>query len=278
MTDRAVRRGLITVAQQEALAALLDLEDPLGSALPELWHWTQLLDAPAQRDLGPDGHPSNGIPAPPGPGRKRMFAGGRVRTYQLLRTGEACERTTQMLDTVVKEGRTGALTFVKIRHTYMQAGDICIVEENDIVYRDAGSRLDVLPGTLEHPGPSAERGPLIRLAVDETFLFRFSALTYNAHRIHYDLGWADHEGYPGLVIHGPLQALLMGELHRRHGGGTVGQEFAYRLKAPAVGPQWLTAVAGPDGLEHGSRVLDTFGNVTAAATISPIDEPAHRPV
>lgn len=278
MTDRAVRRGLITVAQQEALAALLNLEGPLGGTLPELWHWTQLLDAPAQRDLGPDGHPANGIPAPPGPGQKRMFAGARVRTYQLLRTGEDCERTTQVLDTVVKEGRTGALTFVKIRHTYTQASDICVVEENDIVYREAGSRLDVLPGNLEHPQPSAEPGPLIRLAVDETLLFRFSALTYNAHRIHYDLGWADYEGYPGLVIHGPLQALLMGELHRRHGGGLVGREFVYRLKAPAVGPQWLAAVPGADGLEHGSQVLDTFGNVTAAATISPIGKPAHGPV
>ncbi|MBC7268264.1 MAG: mesaconyl-C4 CoA hydratase [Streptomyces sp.] len=278
MAETAVRRGLITVAQQEALAALLDLEDPLGSTLPELWHWTQLLNAPAQRDLGPDGHPSNGIPAPPGPGQKRMFAGGRVRTYQLLRTGEACERTTQMLGTVVKEGRTGALTFVKIRHTYMQAGEVCIVEENDIVYRDTGSRLDLTPGTLNHPGPAVEAEPVIRLAVDETFLFRFSALTYNAHRIHYDLNWADHEGYPGLVIHGPLQALLMGELHRRHGDGLVGREFAYRLKAPAVGPQRLTAVPGPHGIEHGSRVLDTCGNVTAAATISAIDKPAHRPV
>ena len=278
MTETAVRRGLITVAQQEALAALLDLEDPLGSTLPELWHWTQLLNAPAQRDLGPDGHPSNGIPALPGPGQKRMFAGGRVRTYQLLRTGEACERTTQVLGTVVKGGRTGALTFVKIRHTYMQAGEVCIVEENDIVYRDTGSRLDLTPGTLNHPGPAVEAEPVIRLVADETFLFRFSALTYNAHRIHYDLGWAHHEGYPGLVIHGPLQALLMGELHRRHGDGMIGREFAYRLKAPAVGPQRLTVVPAPDGLEHGSRMLDTFGNVTAAATISPIDEPAHRPV
>ena len=278
MTARAVRRGRISLARQEALAALLDLEDLPGSTLPELWHWTQLVEAPAQRDLGPDGHPLNGIPAPAGVGRKRMFAGGRVRTYRLLSTGEPCERTTEVLDTVVKEGRTGGLTFVKIRHTYLQAGDACIVEENDIVYRDAGSRLDVIPGTLDHPRPSVDAGPLIRLAADETFLFRFSALTYNAHRIHYDLGWAAHEGYPGLVIHGPLQALLMGELHRRHGGGMVGREFAYRLNAPAVGPQWLTAVPGPDGLEHGSRVLDTFGNVTAAATVSPIGEPAHRPV
>lgn len=276
MTETAVHRGLITVAQQEALAAVLDLEDPPRGTLPELWHWTQLLDAAAQRDLGPDGHPANGIPAPPGPGRRRMFAGGRVRTHRLLRIGEACERTTQRLDTVVKEGRAGALTFVTIRHTYMQAGDICIVEENDIVYRDSGSRLDVTPGTLDHPRPAVEAEPLIRLAVDETFLFRFSALTHNAHRIHYDLAWADHEGYPGLVIHGPLQALLMGELHRRHGGGMVGREFAYRLKAPVVGPQWLTAVPGPDGLENGSQALDTFGNVTATATLSRIPEPASR--
>lgn len=265
-----VRRGRIGSAQVAALAGLLDLEEETDGRLPELWHWTHLLEAPPQRALGADGHPLQGVPAPPGPGRKRMFAGGRVRSHRRLEVDALAERTTTLVDSVTKQGRTGSLTFVTVRHTWTQGGEPCVVEENDIVYRDAASSLQVTPGTLELTGPDVGDGPAVRVVADETFLFRFSALTYNAHRIHYDAGWARHEGYPGLVVHGPLQALLMGELYRRHGGGLVGRELGYRLQAPMVGTQPVTAVAGPEGLEHGAQVLDGFGNVTAVATVTPL--------
>ena len=273
MTEEiAVRRGLIGAAQIEALAGLLDLAEVPGGSLPALWHWTHLLEAPAQGALGPDGHPLRSIPSPPGEGRKRMFAGGRVRTHRLLRADAHAERTTTLVDSVTKEGRSGSLTFVTVRHSWTQDGELCVVEDNDIVYRDAGSGVEVRPGAPDLPGPETGDEPVVRVLADETFLFRFSALTYNAHRIHYDLGWARHEGYPGLVVHGPLQALLMGELYRRYGDGLVGREFGYRLRAPMVGSQPVTAVAGPGGLEHGARVLDVFGNVTAVATVTSLPE------
>ena len=97
-----------------------------------------------------------------------------------------------------------------------------------------------------------------------------TALTYNAHRIHYDTGWAAHEGYPGLVVHGPLQVLLLGELLRRSGPGLVGHELDYRLRRPAVGTQRLVAEPGEDGLAHGAQVRDAAGRVTASGRIAPL--------
>lgn len=270
--DRAVRSGLISCAQAEAMSGLLDLSTPPHGALPELWHWTQLLEAPPQASLGLEGHPSQGIPAPPAPDHKRMFAGGRVRTHRLLRVDQPAERITELVGSVTKQGRSGPLTFMTVRHTWTQDGQPYVVEENDIVYREAGSTLEVVPGRLDLPGPDVGEGPAIRVVADETFLFRFSALTYNAHRIHYDAGWAAHEGYPGLVVHGPLQALLMGELYRRSDGGLVGHEFSFRLRAPMVGTQVVTAVPARDGLAHGARVLDVHGNVTATSVLAPLGE------
>lgn len=269
-TDQVVRSGSISRPQAEAMGGLLDLGTLPPGGLPELWHWTQLLEAPPQASLGSEGHPSRGIPAPPAPDHKRMFAGGRVRTHRLLKYDQAAERLTEPVDSVTKQGRSGPLTLVTVRHTWTQDGQPCVVEENDIVYREAGSILEAVPGRLDLPGPDVGEGPAVRVVADETFLFRFSALTYNAHRIHYDAGWAEHEGYPGLVVHGPLQALLMGELFRRSGGGLVGHEFSFRLRAPMVGTQVVTAVPAGDGLARGARVLDVHGNVTATSTRAPL--------
>jgi 3-methylfumaryl-CoA hydratase len=208
-----------------------------------------------------------------------MFAGGRVRTFELLRLDQMCQRTTKVVDTAVKTGRSGPMTFVTVEHVYTQDERTCIVEEHDIVYREGTSTLNVHCGTPKVQPPSVDtEQPFLRMLVDETALFRFSALTFNAHRIHYDSKWAKKEGYPGLVIHGPLQALLMGELHRRHGGGLVGRELAFRLRAPAVGTQHLTVVPDPAGISVGSQVLDTFGNVTAVARVTSLTDDGPAPI
>lgn len=256
---------LLTPQQAEALANLVDTEIP-RTTLPPLWHWIHLLERRPHGDLGPDGHPTSGIPAPPGPGRRRMFAGGRVTTYGELRFGEEATRVTWAIDSREKQGRTGPLTFVTVRHEISQGGEVLIVDENDIVYRaaDAGS-LPEPPAPIEVP----EREARLDVLVDEAFLFRFSALTYNAHRIHYDHHWARKEGYGGLVVHGPLQALMMGELQRRAGGGLVGATFGYRLVAPMVGPQPFHVLAGDGGLNVGAEVRDARGVVTAVSTIEP---------
>jgi 3-methylfumaryl-CoA hydratase len=269
MTDQpeqVERTELLTPHPAEALANLIDADVPFRT-LPPLWHWIYLLERRPHRDLGPDGHPTVGIPAPPGPGRRRMFAGGRVSTFGELRIGEEATRVTRVVASREKQGRTGPLTFISVRHEISQRGEVLVVDENDIVYRaaDSGS-LPASPAPVEVP----ERDARLNLAVDEVFLFRFSALTYNAHRIHYDHHWVRQEGYDNLVVHGPLQALMMGELQRRAGDGLVGRNFAYRLVSPMVGPQTFSVLAGEDGLEAGAEVVDARGVVTAVSTLGPV--------
>jgi 3-methylfumaryl-CoA hydratase len=270
--DELVRTEVIANEPAEALAAMLDIEQPTAAGgtgtVPPLWHWLYLLDRRRQRDLGPDGHPTSGIPAPPGPGRRRMFAGGRVRTLRPLVIGRPATRTARVAQTLEKQGRTGPLTFVTVRHVITQDGEPAVMEEQDIVYRAPGSAT--LPADpADEPAPPP--GPSLSLAVDEVMLFRFSALTYNAHRIHYDHGWVREEGYADLVVHGPLQALMMAELMRREGVDLVGRQYAYRLVSPMIGPQVLTVHAAPQGLSMGAETRDAQGQVTVGSTLTALD-------
>ena len=268
--QRVVRTELITPEPSEALANLLGTDIPTDE-LPTLWHWIHLLEKRPHADLGPDGHPTFGIPAPPGPGRKRMFAGGRVSTRAPLVFGRPATRTTWVAGTKEKQGSTGPLSFVTVRNEYAQDGRVLIVDENDIVYRTPGSSLAIQAGTLQDTPQPAPREPALTLTADEALLFRFSALTYNAHRIHYDHNWVRKEGYSDLVVHGPLQALMMGELIRRYGDGLVGKQFAYRLISPMIGPQTFTVLAGADGVNANVEVHDVHGTVTAVSSLAPID-------
>ncbi|MFD0744559.1 hypothetical protein ACFQ1L_24125 [Phytohabitans flavus] len=263
VAGRVVREEVIAPEPAEALANLLDTDVPVA-VLPPMWHWVYLLERRPSADLGPDGHPTSGVPAPPGPGLKRMFAGGRVTTTHPLRIGEPATRVSWVSRTSEKVGRSGPLTFLTLRTEISQGGQVAIVEESDLVYRAAGATSP--PGGAPVAEPAA--GPRLRLAVGEAFLFRFSALTYNAHRIHYDLGWARAEGYAGLVVHGPLQALMMAEFAGRYGAGLVGRTFGYRLVAPMVGTQTLTVLPGPEGAVAGARVVDTAGRLTAQSDVS----------
>jgi len=268
-TERVVRTELIIPEPSEALANLLGTDIPTDE-LPPLWHWIHLLEKRPHADLGRDGHPTFGIPAPPGPGRKRMFAGGRVRTHASLIFGRPATRTTWVAATTEKQGSTGPLTFVTVRNEYTQGGRVAIVDDNDIVYRTPGSSLAPRAGTLREGPEPAPREPALTLTADEALLFRFSALTYNAHRIHYDHNWVREEGYGDLVVHGPLQALMMGELVRRRGDGLVGKQFDYRLVSPMIGPQTFTVLAGEAGVNASGEVRDVHGAITAVSTVSAI--------
>ncbi len=268
------RTELITPEPAEALAGLLNLDPPAaGEPLPALWHWVYLLERRRQSELGPHGHPTDGVPAPPTAGQLRMFAGGRVCLRTPLRFDETATRTTRVVRTTHKQGASGPLTFVTVRSEVEQQGHISVVDEQDIVYRPRGRALAARPDS-----GTAERSPAsgLVLDVDSVLLFRFSALTYNAHRIHYDQGHAAAEGYPGLVVHGPLQALLMGELMRRAGAALVGQEFAYRLVAPVFGAQRLTATATDTSITS-VHVLDGTNQVTATSTLRPWTPDAPTP-
>lgn len=269
-SDRLVRTERIDPGVVEALAGLLDVPVPTRT-LPPMWHQVHLLERPPQHALGPDGHSTRGIPAPPGPGRKRMFAGGRVTTLRPLAIGEEATRTTWVTDTVDKQGRTGPLTFVTTRSEIAQGDELAVVEVGDIVYREPGSTVPATPGTLDDPPWQAPADtPSLSLRADEALLFRYSALTYNAHRIHYDHNWVRREGYADLVVHGPLQALMLAELARRNEVDLVGRELSYRLVAPMTGPQTLTVAAGEEGVERGGQVRDVHGTVTAVSTVGPL--------
>jgi len=239
------RTGTIDPDGVAAVAAFLRVRLNLraGDALPPMWHGFFLLDRWRHDELGPDGHPERGIPSPPRPGLRRMFAGGRTLHHDALRVGSPATRTSRVVRATEKSGRSGPLTFVTVRQEYAQFGRPVVVEEQDIVYRPP-SRDSI--GRSRKPDADVSAKPTTgsrwTVPVDNVTLFRFSALTANAHRIHYDQAYAAYEGHADLVIHGPLQVLLMAEAHRRTGTSLIGLRFEYRLVAPATGAQRLDVI------------------------------------
>ncbi|MFF4801354.1 hypothetical protein ACFY1U_23650 [Streptomyces sp. NPDC001351] len=233
-----------------ALSAVLDLPGPaaeVGDPLPPLWQWLYFLHWPPQQSLGPDGHLRDARFLPPVPGRRRMFAGGRCTISEPLLLGEPAERISSLAAAVPKQGRSGELLFVTERQEFRQHGRTCLIEEQDIVYRSGAGAAPRHPATPDDSAVPEPEGPWhLRLQPDETLLFRFSALTANAHRIHYDSSYCrDVEGYPGLVVHGPLLALLMLELVRRNAPERQVRSLSYRLHRPAFAGEHLLADGTP---------------------------------
>lgn len=192
------------------LAATLDCDNataPDMSEVPALWHWVFFLPHHATRELGPDGHAARGGFLPPVPLPRRMWAGGRLTFLRPLRVGARATRISRVTSVTGKSGRSGALVFVLVRHEIFADDTLALVEEQDLVYR--GVTEAALPEPLAAPsGESRSR----RLVAHDPLLFRYSALTFNTHRIHYDRRYVlEHEGYPGLVVHGPLIATLLAE-------------------------------------------------------------------
>lgn len=227
-----------------AFATLLDVDVPdlHVRGLPPLWHWLYLTAWPDQRDLGPDGHPRRGgIPNPPEPGRRRMWAGGEVRTHRPLLVGQEAVKSSRVLAVEEKTGRSGRLTFARVGHTVTQGDNLCVEEIQHVVYRV--SQLSSASPSVPSEAIDAPQDGDWSVEIDPTVLFRFSALTKNAHRIHYDLQYArDVEGYAGLVTHGPLQALIMAEA-ARSSGATGPSSFEYRLVTPLLAQEGLVARA-----------------------------------
>ena len=227
------RDDRVTAVPVVALAATLDRDDPPprpGDPLPPLWHWLYFLPAVRQSDLGPDGHPRRGAFLPPVPLPRRMWAGSRLQFTQPLRIGERMARRSRIVDVTTKEGRSGKLVFVVVRHEIAGEQGPAIVEEHDIVYRDA-SRAEsaVAPSSRARTDAAWTRA----IAPDDVLLFRYSALTFNGHRIHYDRRYVTEvEGYPGLVVHGPLIATLLVDLVRRQRPEAGITAFEFRARSP----------------------------------------------
>ena len=229
-----------------ALTATLELDRPApgpGDPLPPCWHWMHFLEAAPRSQLGPDGHPAVGGFMPRVAEPRRMWAGGRLEFPASLPLGETAEKTSTIADVTRKTGRSGALTFVTVRHEIRAGGVLAVTEEQDIVYRD-----DPPPGAPKpQPKPAPEGAESAReWTCDATVLFRYSALTFNGHRIHYDLAHAREEGYPGLVVHGPLLATLLLEHARAMGLGRP-RRFAFRATAPVFAGQRFACCGRADG-------------------------------
>lgn len=239
----------VTAVPITALAATLDRDDPAprpGDELPPLWHWLYFLPLHRQSEIGPDGHPERGGFLPPVPLPRRMWAGGRLTFHRPLRVGEAVRRTSTVVDVSHKTGRTGPLVFVLVRHDVAGEDGTALVEEHDIVYRDA-PRLD-------EPAPAARPAPKAAvwrrdITPDPVLLFRYSALTFNGHRIHYDRSYVtDVERYPGLIVHGPLIATLLTDLLRRNVARPLAS-FRFRAVQPLfdTAPFAVCGAPAPEG-------------------------------
>ena len=236
-----------------ALAATLDhapaAVEP-GMALPCLWHWLYFVPLARASEIGPDGHPRRGGFLPPVPLPRRMWAGSQLEFgAEPLRVGDRVERRSTIADVKVKTGRSGELVFVKVRHELSRAGAAqpALVEHHDIVYREARRPGDVDPPPQAPPAGGVWQREIVP---DPVLLFRYSALTFNGHRIHYDRRYVTEvEGYPGLVVHGPLIATLLLDLLRRESPGAEVAAFSFRAVRPTfdLNPFRVNGLPAADG-------------------------------
>ncbi|GAA3949567.1 FAS1-like dehydratase domain-containing protein [Gordonia caeni] len=246
-----------------ALTALFDdgLPAPApGERLPPLWHWAALARWPVSSLLAADGHPAKGDFLPPVELPRRMFAGGSASFPGALRVGDTIRRVARVESVTEKQGRSGALVLVVVGvELYASDGSLAVTERQNLIYREAPAPVAV--ADVPAPGPVATLSPggpplmpdgadRWRLVTDPSLLMRFSAATANAHRIHYDWPYATRvEGYPGLVVHGPLMTLSLAETHRLSGTGQAVRSLSHRNSAPlfCADPAYLAATATPSG-------------------------------
>ncbi len=240
------------------LGALLDAPDTWadGDAVPLLWHWACFTPTARSTELGSDGHPAT-APHPLLDGLvRRMWAGGHVRRHRPLRIGTPATRRSRITDAALKSGRSGRLLLVSIDHEIEQDGETVISERQDIVYREPGDPTPMPSG--EHEQAAPEGGWCDVVTPDAVTLFRFSAVTFNSHRIHYDAEYARAcEGYPALVVHGPLTAICLAESARRR--GISGAEFSFRAQAPLFAGVPLALVGEPSDGGHALRAVRNDG-------------------
>ena len=263
------RTDQITLMPMAALSATLDIDTPApraGDPVPPLWHWMWFLPIHKESELGPDGHGKTGDFLPPVPLPLRMWAGGRFEFQRPLHVGQTYTRTSRILDVRQKEGRSGPLIFVIVRHEIGDAEGIALTEEQDIVYRDDSGSTE---GKSSAPPAPLDAAWERVIRPDDVLLFRYSALTFNAHRIHYDRRYATEVGgYPGLVVHGPLIATLLLDLVRRHLPNAKVGRFSFRAVSPLFDtkPFVLCGKSEDDGKTISLWAKDAAGRLATTAT------------
>jgi 3-methylfumaryl-CoA hydratase len=258
-----------------ALIATLDSGDTEpkdGDALPPLWHWLYFLETAPASQIGPDGHAKRGPFLPPVPLPRRMWAGSRLKFPGAINVGDKIHRRSEILAVEPKSGKTGAMVFVTVQHRISANGVLATIEEHDIVYRQAAHPGDRPPPAKAAPSDGKWRKEVVP---DPVLLFRFSALTFNGHRIHYDLPYVmQEEGYPGLIVHGPLMGLMMLELARRAQPRRPVAAYEFRALNPVFHTTPFTVCAKPQDdnatgavtwVARNDGALAQLGKVTFAA-------------
>jgi len=224
---------IVTAQHVKGLRAtlFLDIGEPkTGDAAPFTMHWCLAPLVAPMSELGGDGHPARGGFLPPVPLPRRMWAGGELEFFDALRVGDEVTRTSRIAEVTMKEGSTGQLCFVSVDHLVTTPRGTAIRERQDIVYRDV-STTPSAPAKAATPPPLSQHRETHM--ADTVLLFRYSALTFNGHRIHYDRDYVTRvEGYPGLIFHGPMQAALLVEFSAKLRGGAAPKKFAYRGVQP----------------------------------------------
>lgn len=253
----------------KALALTLnykDLKIAEGDLLPEIWYWLYFLPMVAMTDVGVDGHPKRGGFLPPISLERRMWASSRFKFHQNLIIGEEIRKTSEILKISEKEGKAGRMVFVTVKHLIQSARGVAVEEEQDIVYLP-------MPKSFVQPEPNPIPVDLQwkeQYPIDPVLLFRFSALTFNGHKIHYDWRYTTEvEKYPGLVVHGPLQALLLFESATKNNPGKKPASYSFRAVRPIFEFDKLTVCgrSNPDG-SHDLFTANTDGNIGMQATIA----------
>lgn len=264
------RYDIATAAPQVGLAALLDHDTAPPETVPPLGHWLYFLPCARQSAIGDDGHPrrdDDGL-LPPVPLPRRMWAGGRVEFLAPIAVGAALTRVTTIAAIRAKCGASGDLLFVTLQHEIAADGIPAIREEQDLVYRAAAAASP--PPADPPPAPVPEPADAVRrLVADPVLLFRYSALTFNAHRIHYDRHYArDVEGYPGLVVHGPLIATLLIDHARREMPGLTPTRFSFRAEAPLIDGMPFDLCLAREGSGARLWARDAHGRPTMRAEVA----------
>jgi 3-methylfumaryl-CoA hydratase len=225
---------IVTAQLVKGLRATLfmDIDEPKrGDAAPFTVHWCLAPQVYPMSELGPDGHPTRGGFLPPVPLPRRMWAGGELEIFEALRVGDEVTRTSRIADVTMKTGSTGMLCFVSVDHLITTSRGAAIRERQDIVYRDMSTSEPSAPVKPATAPPTAKHRETHM--ADPVLLFRYSALTFNGHRIHYDRDYVTKvEGYPGLIFHGPMQAAFLVEFAAKLHGGTAPKKFVYRGVQP----------------------------------------------
>ena len=243
---------IATATPYAALSATFDRtpeRPPAGTPLPALWHWLYFLPLHRQSEIGPDGHAKRGGFLPPVPLPRRMWAGSQFEFHKPLLVGDTLTRRSTIADVTEKSGRTGRLVFVKVRHEIRRQdeSDIALTEFHDIVYREAPTKDDVAPAPKAAAATSTWERKWIP---NDVLLFRYSALTFNGHRIHYDRRYVTEvEGYPGLIVHGPMVATLLLDLLRHQLPDAQVARYEFRAVRPVfdINPFYVCGEPQPDG-------------------------------